>query len=289
MPTWFNYSPLAPMLERYFDDGSRDLCKAEISIGDTGDFELCLVGNESSIELIRVATLNSHSPNPKQAETIGKLMDHMLAVLRFTYRTDVDFVRTGEGHLSLGQRDVNGKPALDCSLREMIDENFRVNADNIRNTFIASMGFRHLMKLLSDTQNNNLPLQYRYLSLYKAFELEFREGRKWPKLAEAFAPYEARFRELDITPRSLQNLFHDLRDKCAHIKLGSSGDFGIIGLDGPDAKAVAAIFPLLKEIMSAHMSAKYSALQFSAPGEPVQIGEPPIIPKKMAIRNNRGL
>lgn len=59
MPIWFNWSPLAPLLEKYVDDETRDLCTADISIQDTGDFQVSLVGTKHAIELIRVATLNS--------------------------------------------------------------------------------------------------------------------------------------------------------------------------------------------------------------------------------------
>src|SRR6266446_9237416 len=58
MATWFNWSPLSPLIERYVDDGTRDLCTAEISIEETGDFIVGLVGTKHRIELIRVATLD---------------------------------------------------------------------------------------------------------------------------------------------------------------------------------------------------------------------------------------
>ena len=56
MATWFNWSLLSPLIERYVDDGTRDLCTAEISIKDTGDFKVSLVGTKHRIELIRIAT-----------------------------------------------------------------------------------------------------------------------------------------------------------------------------------------------------------------------------------------
>ena len=40
------------------------------------------------------------------------------------------------------------------------------------------------MKLLGDAQLPTLPLQYRYLSLYKILELEFRVNRRWGGLNE---------------------------------------------------------------------------------------------------------
>lgn len=276
MPTWFNYIPLAPLLEQYTDDGTRDLCTAKISIATAGDFEVSLVGTPSAVELIRVATLNSDGNlNPVQIETVGKLMDHMFAVLRFTYNADVAAVRFGENRISLGSHDNDGKPSLAIKMRPENDESYRVPSDNIRNVFVSSMKIRHLMKLLSDTQNPEIPLQYQFLSLYKIFELEFRRGRKWHGLNELMLKYKDRYQALKLKQRSLESLMHELRDKCAHIKVGGNDDLGIVGLDGPDAKIVASAMPLLKQIVIEHISSKYTDLNFHPPEQTEAVSSNP--------------
>jgi hypothetical protein len=261
MPAWFNYAAVTPLIETYVDDGSRDLCTGKIIIDNVGDFEVGLVGAPKAIELIRVATLNSDGNlTIEQQETVGKLVDHMLSVLRFTYNTQIDLVRFGGNVFSFGCADTGGKPNLAMKISEVLNQNFRVNGDNIRNVFLKSATIRPLMKLLSDTQNPALPLQYQFLSLYKAFELEFRVGKKWPGLRDALAPYDQGYRALKISDRSMENIFHELRDKCAHIKIGNSEDLGIIGLDGADAKKVASVLQLFKEAITQHISMKYPDL-----------------------------
>jgi hypothetical protein len=237
VPIWFNYSPLAPLINEYSDDGSRVLCTGTVSIATSGDYEVSLIGSRTSVELIRVAPLNSDGNLTEvQQETVGKLIDHMIAVLRFTYNPQAELLGFGENTLSIGTHDNDGKPSLRVQVNEFVAEAPPINAGNIRNVFIKSMNIRHLMKLLSDTQNPSIPLQYKFLSLYKVFELEFRQKKKWVGLNEFLKNYETEYRALKLSSRSLPNLLHELRDKCAHIKIGNEDDLGIVGLDGRDAK-----------------------------------------------------
>jgi hypothetical protein len=263
MAIWFNWSPLAPLIETYSDDGTRDLCTAEISIKDTGNFQVSLVGTKHAIELIRVATLDSDGNlSPKQSETVGKLVDHMLAVLRLTHNVAADLIRFGENTISLGANDRDGKPNLQVKIGEIQGALPEVASDNIRNVLVASMPYRHLMKLLADAQLPTLPLQYRYLSLYKILELEFRVNRRWGGLNEILKPYEQEYVAMNVSPLALVNIIHAMRDKCAHIKVGANDSLGIVGLDGPDAKIVTSLIPFLGRIVSTYLNTKNVGMTF---------------------------
>jgi hypothetical protein len=64
-----------------------------ITISDVGNFQISLVGTKHSMELIRVATLNSDGNlSIKQSETVSKLVDHTLAILRLTHDVGVDMI-----------------------------------------------------------------------------------------------------------------------------------------------------------------------------------------------------
>jgi len=271
MATWFNWSPLSPLIETYVDDGTRDLRTAEISIQDTGDFKVSLVGTKHRIELIRVATLDSDGNlSAKQSETIGKLVDHTLAVLKLTHDVRVDLIRWGDNKtISVGAHDVNGKPNLNVQISEIVGAQAEIAAENVRNVLVASMGYRPLIKLLADSQMPLLPLQYRYLSLYKILELEFRVARRWIGLQKLLEPYDDDYKALNISERPLPNLIHQMRGKCAHIKVGGNDSLGIIGLDGPDAKIVTELVKLLRRILTDHLNSKSMGLTFvSTPPEP---------------------
>jgi hypothetical protein len=243
------------------------LCTAEVSIGDTGEFKVSVIGTPQRVEMIRVATLDSDGNlSAKQSETVSKLVDQMLIVLRLTYDPAADLVRFGDNTISLGAHDKDGQPSLGVNITEMMErQRPPVAADNIRNVFIASMPHRHLFKLLGDAQLSLLPMQYRFLSLYKILELEFRFKRKWQGLQQLLEPYEKEYKAMNVSPRGLVNLLHDMRDRCAHIKVGGDDSLGIVGLDGPDPKIVVAMVPFLLRVIAIHLTTKYTGLTFQLP------------------------
>lgn len=205
MSTWFNYAPLAAGITRYVDDEKRDLCKATVSLVDVGEFEVALVGTPTSVELIRVATLNSDGNlTPTQSETVGKLVDHMISVLRITYDSNVARLSWYDQTISVGSHGKDGHPDLAVDISDVTPPRAEVHFENVARVFAGSAKIRHLMKLLSDTQLYSLPLQYRYLSLYKIFELEFKFGGKWNGLDALLAPYQDEYAVLKAseTPRT---------------------------------------------------------------------------------------
>ena len=207
----------------------------------------------------------------KQSETIGKLVDHTLAVLKLTHDVGVDLVRWGENTISIGAHDVKGKPSLNFQISEIAGAQADVPAENIRNVLVATMGYRPLIKLLADAQMPLLPEQYRYLSLYKILELEFRVAGRWIDLRKLLEPYEDDYKALNISARPLLNLIHEMRDKCAHIKVGGNDSLGILGLDGPDARIVTALIKLLRRILINYFNSRSMGLTFvPAPSEPPQ-------------------
>src|SRR5271155_1129825 len=96
MARWYNYCFVLPIRDVYVDDGTRDLCTVPIKIRDVGDFEVSLIGTATSVEMIRVTTLNSDGNlTETQSKTVVKLNDHMLAVLRFAYDAEVQLYHKG--------------------------------------------------------------------------------------------------------------------------------------------------------------------------------------------------
>ncbi len=257
MAIWFNWSPLVPLLGQYVDDGTRDLTTARVNIVDTGEFEVSVVGTRQRMELIRIATLNSDGNlTEKQRDAVEMLFEHMLAVLRLTHDDRADLFRTHGRAMGIGAHDVDGKPSLNVGIQEILGPTTDAQLDNIRNVFGGSLQHRALTKLLADALTPSLPLQYRYLSLYKIFEYEFRKEGRWSGLAELFQSYDVEYQALGLSTRSLNNLFHEMRDKCAHIKVGKLDNLGVIGMTSPDAKVVTKLLELLLGMLAKHLSAK---------------------------------
>ena len=245
MPRWFNYSLLHPLLAEYRDDGSTDLFVIPIEVSGVGRFEAAAIGVGGAVTMIRVTTLDSDGNlTPPQIEVVQTVKAHLLAVLRLTYDIDIQEAHRMGTFISLGTRDVDERPDLNFRF-EVPRTDKAMDWNNVRNVYTQSEEIKPLMILVSDMQNGSLPLQYRYLSLYKAFEFEFRAGSQWRGLKEILAAIEPEYASLDVGKRKLLGLFHDLRDRCAHIKTGPKDRLGIVGLPDQDLQVAEKIHPCL--------------------------------------------
>ena len=263
MSVWYNYTVILPLLDEYNDDGSRDLFSIPLEIKNVGRFEASAVGTIERIELIRIATFDSDGNlTPQQVQIVSIIKQHLLAVLRLTHDVDIQEFRQGVKHLGIGTKDIDGKPDMHIRI-EVLSGGKRTDWENVRNTFLNTTEMKHLIVLIGDVQNGALPLQYRYLSLYRAFELEFRTKGRWLNLHDVFAPIDNRYKDLKLSKLRLVSLFHQLRDSCAHIRTGSEDKLGIVGLAEPDAHFVEQLLPLLTGILINHVNGKYRPVQFA--------------------------
>src|SRR5437899_10098523 len=116
--TWFNYTPLAPLIEKYSDDGSHDLFSVECDLQDEGLYRVAAIGDHETVQLIRVQSVNSDGNlSPRQARTVSQLVDHMISVLRFTTDQHVEKLWFGQETISFGSHgDNNGNPKFDISI-----------------------------------------------------------------------------------------------------------------------------------------------------------------------------
>ncbi|MCK1293999.1 hypothetical protein [Bradyrhizobium sp. 30] len=265
--TWYNYAPLAPLIEKYSDDGSRDLFSVECDLEDAGLYRVAAVGRLNAVELIRVESVGSDGDlTPAKGRLVSQLIDHMITVLRLTTDQQVERLWFGQETISLGSHgDSEGKPNLGVSISLHSPPDFQIDFDNVAAVYTKTLQERNLFKLLGDSNQPTLPLQYKYLSLYKILEHEFRVGKKWPGLRAVLAPWVLEFQSLAVSRQSLDNFIHDLRDRCAHIKTGNSGELGFTGLSTHDMEVVDKVTPILRKVIAAHLSTKYPYLKFSNP------------------------
>jgi hypothetical protein len=182
----------------------------------------------------------------------------MLAVLRLTYDVEADFIRTGCTYIQMTSFVEEGQ-RLDfrMNLWHEVFKNFKVNVQNVHAVFCETAKMKEIVRLCSDTLHAAPPLQYSYLSLYKLFELDFKNGKQWRNF---LTPFEEEFQRLGLAQMTLFRFIKDLRDKCAHIALGRRDRLGIVGLESPDARLVEAFMPLFWKIAAHHLNAKCAGL-----------------------------
>ena len=51
----------------------------------------------------------------------------------------------------------------------------------------------------------------------------------------------------------------NLRDKCAHIKLGGAGNLAIIGIGSPDTDLLIGFLPLMTKVIQKHVFDAYKS------------------------------
>lgn len=168
--------------------------------------------------------------------------EHLLTVLRLTLRDEVVlfphplwmFANDGDPpSVNLAIQIEEGPPAFDVEAAGRL--------------FGGSFEHREHLRLLADGGTRSLPLQFRFLSLYRLLELELRHQGKWDeqRLESLLAPHADRFREAGFS-RSPVNTLHELRDACAHIRSGRG--LGVTHLNHREAVRVEKALPILLDV-----------------------------------------
>ncbi len=188
---------------------------------------------------------------------IQAIKEHLITVLRLqldqraevfphTFWSFVDDLSHFE--VSLGIEETYERPSCDSK--------------DLQAFFASSFANREEIRLLVDGMDPHIPLQYRFLSLYKILELKCKIGTEWDasRLSAALDPFKSDF-ELRAFRGNPINHNHDLRDKCAHIKTGKRSTFGVTHLNHAATVKVDGMLPILLKVaialVNTHANGKF--------------------------------
>ncbi len=198
----------------------------------------------------RIPDLETEAIPDATLPLLQSLKEHLLSILRLTYRPDTMLAMPGTAWAFIE----NGKPA---ELSLLIDEfgSTLYESERTKNLFIQSFELRELMRLYVDGVDERVPLQFRFLSLYKLLELRYRKHGQWNKkaLADLLTSYAKAFKDQGVRGEPAA-ILHELRDKCAHIKTGSKGKREVLGvthLNLAEVARVKRILPALRAVCAA--------------------------------------
>ena len=260
--TAYYYFAVEPLIEKYEDVPE---VKPLISIpvktkSKTFEVSFFALGNQLHMLRIAVPNLEEDRISEEDSKVVQTLKEHVLSVLRITYDHGVSLFPIH--WWSFAEEGKEYRAGI--SIREQIEEAFRINAGNIRNVFVSTFPLRYHIALISDSQDRRIPLQYRYLSLYKILELEFKKGGRWNRirLNEFLSRFEKEFQKLHSEKIELRNYLHSLRDKCAHVRTGKD-IIGVTQLSGKDIEEVTKFLPFMAELCSTLLNEKYKDKGFS--------------------------
>jgi len=256
----YYYLIVEPLLQEYHDEPAVEPASHAIVKTKSKEYKISFFTNNNQLYMIRIDIPNvpSETIPEEDLEPIQTLKEHILSVLRLTYDHDISlFPRRIWNFRKIGQA-----PNLHIKIDEVINPNFDPSVENIRNVFVTTFPMRVQIKLFSDSQDKRLPLQYRYLSLYKLLELEFKKKGKWTNGFRNFtSKFEDDFRSLG-KDKKLMNYIHELRDKCSHIKL-KKNILGVTQLSNRDMLEVHRFLPLMTRICLNMMDEKHPDKGFS--------------------------
>ena len=221
----------------------------------------------------RIPDLTRRAIDTEHLPALQVMSEHLLTALRLTCDPSISFARPGAVWAFFDE----GSPhelGLDI---ETISEG-RWEPATAQAIFEHSIEIRELMRLYADGVDQRIPLQYRYLSLYKVLEANFRTDGMWnyAALKNHLAPHAQGFKSAGAFSDPVKYL-HALRDRCAHIRTGGKGrrqTIGITHLNHEAASSVEKLLPYVTAAAAAAINAR-SKGKFKLSEEPVFQGMTP--------------
>lgn len=249
MLTCYYYKLFAPTKSDYqFDEFTKP--EFEITVeNENYPAKLALFTENGHPILSRIILLNLKEEiiTKEIDEMVYSLNQHLLSVVRLSGLPDITFFPNPIWYfVAENQPHKNGIG---------IEQHFGTNVIDyqlIKRGFVGSINNRVEIRLLIDGLDQHVPLQYRFLSLYKILEKFFKKDGGWDskELENAFDPFKQQFETIKISNSNLLNFLHDLRDQCAHIKIGKGKreKFGVAHLNYEGASKVEKFLPIISQV-----------------------------------------
>ena len=160
-------------------------------------------------------------------------------------------------------------PSLTIRITEPLNPDYRVNVEGIRRLFAAPQNLRPIIHLIADGSDFRLPIQFRFLSLYKIIEMNYRvsSNKRFNELIMPFLPlFQTVYPEV-TTSAALCKRLAILRNRCAHIKL-TTGELGFSHFEAENDELFKAM-PIIRRVAVKCISINYpdSPLKFGATPE----------------------
>lgn len=266
MKICYYYLIVEPLQERYRDNANTKPISTRFIKIKSKKYKISFFmgGNRLSMIRIDIPDLSGKTIPEEERESIHILREHVLSVLRLNYDSEATLF----SHAFIVFRNKGLGPILSVKLTTKLHPNpsLHLYIKNIRDIFLISFPLRVQTKLLSDAQDERLPLQYRYLSLYKLLEMECKKEGKWKQEFERLvSKSETKFNGLGIKMKP-QNYVHYLRDRCAHIKTNREA-YGVTQLSRKDMAEIRKFLPLMNEICTTALNENHPDVNFSLVSE----------------------
>jgi len=161
-------------MRQHFHDSAEATPLWEVPIEFKGEkFTLAIFSDELGPQYARLTIPNL--PSEEIPEKVGPLLqnvrEHFVSTLRLTYHPEASLFPNPMWTFS-------SEPATHTMAFEFTAQ-YEVpafDAERARNIFVGTFQMREDIRLFIDGADANIPLQYRYLSIYKLVELDSKHG-----------------------------------------------------------------------------------------------------------------
>ena len=221
--------------EKYFDDGNVNYFFDKYLFLNNSQYRVSLIYEDAQIIMARICKsgLKEKFIPTKIQSDITILKEHLLTSI------NIHFDPYARIRFNMHQFiEEGGKPDINILLDDGTKKKNQISANEFSDIFLDTFDYGNELKLLSDAQKTYVPVQFRYLSLYKWLELEFKTKGRWNNSFISFTDQvEDEFQKRNFSKKKFSNYLHDIRDKCAHIKSNSDA-LGVTSLSYEDEKKV---------------------------------------------------
>jgi hypothetical protein len=213
------------------------------------------------IARLRIPNLTEEKIPEKVLPIIQVVKEHLLTTLRATFLSGISLWE----HSAWAFFD-EGNP-YSINLRADYFGRDIFEPGKSRGFFVATFSMREVVRLYVDGTNAGLPLQYRFLSMYKILENHFKSKGRWNiKALDAFLGRFSSEFDAQGFQGNLAGVLHNLRDKCAHIKVGSKREtLGVTHLNHPEAVKAEKALKVLKNVCASLLNERAEGAFFVTP------------------------
>lgn len=264
---YFFYTIIEPLQESYSDFGENDIFSYDVELS-IGTCQIALVGINNIPQLIRIRfdlekDVDTVISSGLRAE-FDRINHEAILVLRIICDPNMKLANIGPA-AHFGFASENGKP-------QNGPIQFKAAANLNLETFMAVKSSNgnniDFVGLYMESWSNNIPENYKFLSLYRILEMLFKNASngKWDDNFEVFLKvYENKFNEKYCEPgikKSLKNYVETMRNQCTHGKFiyKSVITTGITGGDVKGNVVIRQFLPFFREIVKQSILNRYSKI-----------------------------
>lgn len=173
------------------------------------------LGFAEQIRVIAVTATEDAVRHERFAKWMKQIVETALTAIRLSVDPMAEPFYHGDAFVNMMYQSDDPEPGYPAVITETTNEHFRLSIGQTLGVFqaIATSELAPIAALLAEGQMPTIPPHYRVLSLVRAIELLYENGRE---RSDALDEFQAQFAALGISQRPFRTALPEIRNRCAH-------------------------------------------------------------------------